>query len=121
MKNVTARFAPALAAALAVLSAGGEVVALGSVGYGVATIGQSVKIIAPTGIYAGISVFSSDGIAVARSGIKVLLRGLTPPGTSDLAPTRSSRAEAARCTPTRTASTCRRSGKRDAVAAVLAC
>ena len=42
------------------------------------TISQSVSIIAPPGVYAGISVFSGDGVTVSAGATdKVLLRGLT--------------------------------------------
>jgi len=63
--------------AIGVTSAGGEVVVLDSAGYGVATITQSVSIIAPPGIYAGVSVFSLDGITINGAGVKVLLKGLS--------------------------------------------
>jgi hypothetical protein len=59
-------------------SAGGEVIVLDSAGYGAVTITQSVSIIAPAGVYGGISVFSDDGITVAAGPTdKVVLRGLT--------------------------------------------
>jgi hypothetical protein len=64
-------------AALTVTDAGGEIIVLSSGGYGPVTINKSVSIIAPEGIYAGISVFSGDGIYVATAGIDVVLRGLT--------------------------------------------
>ena len=67
------------AAAIGVTSAKGEVVVLDSAAYGVIpSITQSVTITAPTGIYAGISVFSGDGIII-NAGINdtVVLRGLT--------------------------------------------
>jgi len=58
--------------------AGGEVIVLDSAGYGPAFIGQSVSIIAPAGIYAGISVFSGfSGLTISGPGIKVELRGLS--------------------------------------------
>ena len=49
---------------------------LDSAGYGPVTITQSVSTVAPAGIYAGISVFSGDGITVNGSNIVVTLRGL---------------------------------------------
>jgi hypothetical protein len=63
--------------ALAVTDPGGEIVVLDSAGYGAVTIGKSVSIIVPTGIYAGISVLSGDGITVVGIGINVVLKGLT--------------------------------------------
>jgi hypothetical protein len=59
-------------------SAGGEVIVLDSAGYGAVTITKSVSIIASPGTYAGISVFSGDGVTVAAGPTdKVVLRGLT--------------------------------------------
>jgi hypothetical protein len=58
-------------------SASGEVVVLDSAGYGFVTITQSVSIIAPAGIYAGISVFSGDGVTVNAPGAVVVLRGIS--------------------------------------------
>jgi hypothetical protein len=68
----------AFAAALAATTPGGEIIVLDSGGYGGVTVAQSVSIISPPGVYAGVSVFSGDGITVAAgpSG-KVTLRGLT--------------------------------------------
>ncbi len=66
------------AAALAHTDPGGEIVVRDSAGYGRVTITQSVSIIAPSGIYAGISVFSgTNGIDINAAGVKVLLSGLT--------------------------------------------
>ncbi len=65
-------------AAIAATSAGGEVIVLDSGGYGPVTIGQAVSIIAPPGVYAGISVFSGDGVTVAAGPAdRVTLRGLS--------------------------------------------
>ena len=64
-------------AAIAQTLSGGEVIVLDSAGYGPATIGQPVSIIAPPGIYAGVSVFSGAGLTVNAPGGKVTLRGLT--------------------------------------------
>jgi hypothetical protein len=68
-------FAPAILQTLP----SGEVVALDSAGYGPVTITQSVSIIAPPGVYAGMSVFpTEDGVTIAAgAGDKVVLRGLT--------------------------------------------
>ena len=41
------------------------------------TVTKSVSIIAPPGIYAGISVFSGDGVTVNAPGAIVVLRGLS--------------------------------------------
>lgn len=68
------------AAAIAATDAGGEVIVLDSGGYGPVTISQSVSIIAPTGVYAGVSVFSGTGINVAGADAIVTLRGLTLAG-----------------------------------------
>ena len=65
-------------AAMAQTSPGGEVIVLDSAGYGGVTISQAVSIVAPPGIYAGVSVLSGTGIIVnAGAGNKVTLRGLT--------------------------------------------
>jgi len=60
----------------------GEVIVLDSAGYGAATITQPVSIIAPPGIYAGVSVFTGGptagvGLVVNPGTGKVTLRGLT--------------------------------------------
>ena len=67
------------AAAIGVTSAKGEVIVLDSAGYGsIPSITKSVTITAPNGIYAGISVFSGDGITInAGATDTVVLRGLT--------------------------------------------
>jgi len=80
--NASANCAPlapcrTFAAALGVTAAGGEVVVLDSGGYGGFSIAQSVSIIAPDGVYAGIGVASGTGIAIAGAGISVTLKGLT--------------------------------------------
>jgi hypothetical protein len=64
-------------AAVAQTAAGGEVVILDSAGYGTVTVTKSVSLIAPPGIYAGISVNSGDGITINGAGVSVVLRGLT--------------------------------------------
>jgi hypothetical protein len=64
-------------AALTVTDSGGEIVVKDSGGYGAVSIDKSVSIIAPEGVYAGISVFSGDGIGIATAGVNVRLKGLT--------------------------------------------
>lgn len=63
--------------ALTQTSAGGEVIVLDSAGYGVVTVAQSVSIVAPAGIYAGITVSSGNGVTVNAPGATVVLRGLS--------------------------------------------
>jgi len=64
-------------AAIALTSPGGEVIVLDSAGYGQVTVSQSVSIIAPSGVYAGVSVMAGDGITVnAGANDVVKLRGL---------------------------------------------
>jgi len=78
--NPCTRTAPCrnFAAAIAQTSSGGEVVVLDSGGYGTVTITQAVSLIAPPGVYAGISVFSGTGITVnAGPSDVVTIRGLT--------------------------------------------
>ena len=67
------------AAAISVTSPKGEVIVLDSAAYGVIpAITKSIAITAPPGIYAGISVFSGDGITINASATDtVVLRGLT--------------------------------------------
>src|SRR5947209_5584215 len=66
------------AAAIAPTAAGGEVIALDSGGYGPVTIGSSISLIAPPGVYAGITAFSGDAITInAGASDVVTLRGLT--------------------------------------------
>jgi len=66
------------AAAIAQTTQGGEVIVLDSAGYGPATIAKSVSIIAPAGIYAGVSVASGNGLTInAGPDALVVLRGLT--------------------------------------------
>ena len=65
-------------AALGKTAAAGEIIVLDSAGYGPVIINQSVAIIAPSGIYAGVSVFSDDGVTVnGDATANVVLRGLT--------------------------------------------
>lgn len=64
--------------ALAATDPGGEIVVLESGGYGRVSIDKSVAIIAPPGVYAGITVFpGTNGIDILTADIKVSLRGLT--------------------------------------------
>lgn len=73
------------AAAITATSPGGEVIVLDSGGYGKVTITQSVSIIAPPGVYAGVSVSAGDGITVSAGPTdKVVLRGLTVNGQGGL-------------------------------------
>jgi hypothetical protein len=67
------------AAAISVTSPKGEVIVLDSAAYGVIpAITKSIAVTAPAGIYAGISVFSGDGITINASATDtVVLRGLT--------------------------------------------
>ncbi len=67
------------AVAITQTAAAGEVVVLDSAGYGPVTIGQSVSIIAPPGVYAGISVpAAQNGVTIsAGPSDHVVLRGLT--------------------------------------------
>ena len=68
--------------ALSVVAPGGEIIVLDSAGYGTVTISQSVSIIAPPGIYAGVTVPSGTfaGVLVTGSNLAVILRGLTVNG-----------------------------------------
>jgi hypothetical protein len=69
------------AAAMLQTLPGGEVIVLDSAGYGSVTIAQSVSIIAPAGVYAGITVSSGDGVTINGAGIVVVLQGLSINGT----------------------------------------
>jgi hypothetical protein len=63
--------------AITVTDPNGEIIALESGGYGVVTIDRSVSIIAPPGVYAGISVFAGQtGVLSNAAGVKIVLRGL---------------------------------------------
>ncbi len=73
-------------AAMSVTDTNGEVVVLDSGGYGAITVTKSIAFIAPSGVYAGISVFpGADGVTIATPGINVILRGLTINGQGGLA------------------------------------
>jgi len=52
------------ARAITQTNAGGKVIVLDSARYGPVTITKSISLIAPAGIYAGITVFSGDGVTV---------------------------------------------------------
>ena len=65
------------AGALAQTSTGGEIVVLDSGGYGTVVIDKSVAIVAPDGVYAGVSVFTGVGIAIVSPAAQVTLSGLT--------------------------------------------
>ncbi len=73
------------ARALTQTYAGGEVIVLDSAGYGPVWIGLPVSIIAPPGVYAGISVSSAGtatGVEIIGPAAKVVLRGLSIISTS---------------------------------------
>jgi len=64
--------------AVAATTKRGEVIVLDSGGYGQIIITQSISIIAPPGVYAGVSVSSGDGITITTANNdSVTLRGLT--------------------------------------------
>jgi hypothetical protein len=64
--------------AMTVTATNGEIVVLDSGGYGRVTIDKSVTIAAPSGVYAGISVFPGfNGIDILTDNVTVVLRGLT--------------------------------------------
>jgi Right handed beta helix region len=65
------------AAAQTVTGNNGEIIVLDSAGYGTVTITKSISIIAPTGVYAGISVFSGNGVTIATASVNVVLRGIS--------------------------------------------
>jgi hypothetical protein len=70
-----------LGKAHAVTDAFGEIIILDSAGYGGVTIARSVSIIAPAGVYGGVSVFAVfDSIVVNGAGAEVRLRGLASNG-----------------------------------------
>jgi len=64
--------------AIGVTQAGGEVVILDTAGYGAMTISQSLKVVAPAGVYGGISVFGTgNGVTINAGDTDVVtLRGL---------------------------------------------
>jgi len=68
------------AAAVTHTTAGGEIIVQDSAGYGPVTITKPVSIIAPLGVYAGISVSSGTGIVVNHGTGEVTLRNLNITG-----------------------------------------
>jgi len=77
--------APCRSFGAAILQAldGGEILVKDSAGYGPVTIGKSVSIVAPDGIYAGVSVpAGADGIVIDGPGVTVDLRGLSVNGAA---------------------------------------
>ena len=64
------------AGAITAVDANGEIVAMDSGAYGAVTITKSVSIISAPGVYAGMTVFSGNGVTIATPGVKVVLRGL---------------------------------------------
>src|SRR5437762_124340 len=76
--NPCTRPAPcrSFSAALLVTDADGEVIAADSGGYGVVTVNQGVSLIAPDGVYAGITAASANGVLVNAATANVVLRNL---------------------------------------------
>lgn len=72
------------AGAISAVDANGEIVAMDSGAYGAVTITKSVSIISAPGAYAGMTVFSGDGVTIATPGVKVLLHGLSINGMGGL-------------------------------------
>lgn len=71
--------------AIAQVASGGVVAVLDSAGYGPVNINQSVSIVAPTGVYAGITVAPTgfqDGVFISVGTFNVTLRGLTISGSN---------------------------------------
>jgi len=77
--NACSLLAPcrSLTAALVNTAVNGEIIIQDSAGYGPVTIAQSVSIVAPPGVYGGISIASGTGITINGAGINVTLKGLT--------------------------------------------
>ena len=82
--NPCSRVAPcrSFTAALAQTTSGGSIIVVDSAGYGPVNIGQSVSLIAPPGVYAGITV--TFGVAIGINGTSatdvIVLRGLSIEG-----------------------------------------
>jgi hypothetical protein len=76
--NPCTRLAPcrSFTTAMTFTDPGGEVIVLDSGGYGAVVISQSVSIISPSGVYAGISGFTGAAIDVNAPSGYVSLRGL---------------------------------------------
>jgi hypothetical protein len=64
-------------AAMSVADTGGEVIVLDSAGYGSVVITKSISLIAPDGIYAGLTASSGAVVTIDGAGAIVVLRGLT--------------------------------------------
>lgn len=64
-------------AAQSVTSDFGEIVALDAAGYGAITITKSITITANPGFYAGIAASGGNGVTIATSSVRVVLRGLS--------------------------------------------
>jgi hypothetical protein len=75
------------ASAIAQTNDQGEIVVLDSGGYGPVVIAKSVSIVAPPGVYAGISVFGGRGIDIQPPAARVRLTGLTITGFGSLGDT----------------------------------
>jgi hypothetical protein len=69
--------------AMATVALGGEIVVLDSGEYGLLPINKSVSVIAPDGVYAGITAISGQAVIIDPTvgNISILLRGLTIKGT----------------------------------------
>jgi hypothetical protein len=69
------------ATAMTVADIGGQVIVLDSAGYGSVVITKSIAIIAPEGIYAGLTVASGGtAVDIATAAVDVVLKGLTITG-----------------------------------------
>jgi hypothetical protein len=69
------------ATAMTVADDGGQIIVLDSAGYGALTIAKSISVVAPDGIYAGLTVASGGTVVtIATAGIDVVLKGLTITG-----------------------------------------
>jgi len=82
--NACSLTAPCRSFAAAILQTSdfGEIIVQDSAGYGPVTITKSVSIISPTGVYAGITVTTGDGIYINTSHMNVKLVGLSIIGQS---------------------------------------
>ena len=69
------------AAAMTIISDGGEIVALDAAGYAPVTVTKSVTITSNPGFYAGITAATGDGVTIATGSVNVTLRGLNINGT----------------------------------------
>jgi hypothetical protein len=69
--------------AMTMVAPGGEIVVLDSGEYGLLPINKPVSVIAPDGVYAGITAISGQAVIIdpAVGNISILLRGLTIKGT----------------------------------------